>query len=125
MRNPCQHHTEIDTDMNDPMTSVGYLEWLHLEFACAWKRLREFYYAYFVILNVFFIIDNQRGILPYKFDNYLAVHEERKHITYVRTYCSVWTVLYMETVFFFPLIYIVVCTVQRYHILDAVIKYFA
>jgi len=30
--------------------------------------------------------------------------------------------LYMETVFFFPLIYIVVCTVQRYHILDAVIK---
>jgi len=53
---------------------------------------------------MFFIIDNQRGILSYQFDNYLAVHEEPEHITYVRTYRSTWTVLYMETFFLFVIL---------------------
>jgi len=59
----------------------------------------------FAKFNVFFIIDNQRGILffPTRLDNYLAVHEESEHITYFRTYRSAWTVLY-TIVFLFPLI---------------------
>ena len=31
---------------------------------------------------------------PTKFDNYLAVHEEPEHITYVRIYRFAWIVLY-------------------------------
>ena len=62
--------------------------------------------------------------IPTKFDNYLVVHEEPEHITYFRTNISAWTVLYMET-FFFPLIDRVVCTIQSYQILDALMKYFA
>jgi len=47
----------------------------------------------------FFIIDNQRGIIPTKFDNYLAVHEKPEHITYFRTKRSAWAFLYKETFF--------------------------
>jgi len=62
----------------------------------------------FIPLLMFFIIDNKQYI-PTKFDNYLAA----------------WTVLYMETGFFFPLIERVMCTIQSYHLLDALIRYFA
>jgi len=48
---------------------------------------------------MFFTIDNQRGILSTKFDNYLAMHEEPEHIIYCRTYRSARTVLYMEIYF--------------------------
>ena len=53
------------------------------------------------------------------------MHEEPEHISYVRTYRSAWTVLEMEMLFFFPLIDIFVCTIQRKQTLDALIKYVA
>ena len=58
---------------------------------------------------------------PTRFDNYIAVHEDPEHITYFRTYRSAW----MDTWgrFFFPLINILVCTIQRHQPLVALIKY--
>ena len=72
---------------------------------------------------MFFIIDNQRGILT-KNDNYHAVHEEPEHITNVCTNRSAWTVVYLES-FLFPLIDRLVCTIQSNQTSDALIKYVA
>ena len=68
---------------------------------------------------MFFIIDKYFST---KFENYLAVHEKPEHITFVRTYRSSWIVLYIETVFFFPLIDKLVCTIQSNQTLDEFIK---
>ena len=51
------------------------------------------------------------------------VHEEPEHITRFRTYRSTWTVVYMETFFLFRLFDRLVCTIQSYQTLDALIKY--
>ena len=72
---------------------------------------------------LFFVIDNQ--YFPTKFDNNDYLHEEPEHITYVRTYRSARTVLYVKTFFFFPLIVRLVCTIHSNQTLDALIKYVA
>jgi len=61
----------------DTSSQLSFIEWLHLEFPCAWNE------EYF----------------PTKFDNYLDMHQEPEHIIYFRTYRSTWTVLYIETFF--------------------------
>ena len=53
------------------------------------------------------------------------MREEPEHITYVRTYRSPSTVLYMLTFFFFPLVDRLVCRIQSSHTVDASIKYVA
>ena len=53
------------------------------------------------------------------------MHEEPEHLTYVRTYRTAWTVLSVETCFFFPLIDRYVCIIQSNQTMDALIKYVA
>jgi len=54
----------------------------------------------FAMFNVLHNRQSKRNtFLPSKFDNYFAVHEEPKHITYFRTYHTAWTVLYIEPFF--------------------------
>ena len=48
---------------------------------------------------MFFLRDNQQGILSYQSQQLPCRAREAEHITYFLTYCSVWTVLYMETFF--------------------------
>ena len=73
MRNPVPtsyrdwHGHEEPTEWRhfDTSTQLCFLKWLHLEFSCAWKCLSAFCYAFLPYL-MFFIIDNQRGILSYQ-----------------------------------------------------------
>ena len=50
---------------------------------------------------MFFIIANQQGILSYQIRQLPCRARGAEHETYVRTYRSAWTVLYMETCFSF------------------------
>ena len=75
---------------------------------------------------MFFMIDNQRGILSNQIRQLpCRAREATTHITYFRTYSSAWTVLYMETFFYFPLIDVLLCTIQSNPTLDALIEYVA
>ena len=75
---------------------------------------------------MFFMIDNQRGILSNQIRQLpCRAREAPTHITYFRTYSAAWTVLYMETFFYFPLIDVLLCTIQSNPTLDALIEYVA
>ena len=74
---------------------------------------------------MFFIIDNQRGILSYQIRQLpCRARGARAHNLFC-TYRSACAVLYMETIFFFPLIDRLVCKIQNNQTLDALIKYVA
>ena len=63
------------------------------------SRARSVIYL-FSLYFMFFMIDNQRGILSNQIRQLpCRAREALKHITYFRTYSSAWTVLYMETFF--------------------------
>ena len=69
----------------DTSSQLSFLEWLNLEFSCAWKRLSAFCYTYFRHIQCFSKKTINKEYFPTKIDNYLAVHGEHEHITYFRT----------------------------------------
>ena len=74
---------------------------------------------------MFFIIDNQRGILTYQIRQLPCRARGARAYNLFCTYRSAWAVLYMENIFFFPLIDRLVCTIQNNQTLDALINYVA
>ena len=66
-----------------------------------------------------FIKDNQRGIISYQ------IRQLPCRTRGARSHNPAWTVLYIETFFFFMLIGRLVCTIQSNQTLDALNKYVA